>query len=156
MGRLEEFEESDEISFAIDFTRAEADGSEARLVWNHKKFGLTLDDDGFILQVATADEGFKKFKVDGIGINDTDTHSVMVIMDAETDRLQVIVDDRLVLEETDTDLDFVGAGGREWGWSIGTGWNRFFDGEVSDFRIEADADFVEDVTPIIHDGDLFG
>lgn len=156
LGRLEDFEDSQEISFAIDFERAEADGSEARLVWNHKKFGLTLEDDGFVLQVATADEGFKKFHVDGIGLNDTDLHSAVVILNAETDRLQVIIDDTLILDETGTDLDFVGAGGREWGWSIGTGWNRYFDGDVSDFRVEADADFVDGVTPVVHDGLLLG
>ncbi len=145
LGRLEEFEDSEQLSFSVDFSRATADGSEMRLIWNHKKVGFALDDDGFALTVATADEGFKRFDIDHIGLNDTEKHNAIVILDAEADRLQVLIDGEVILDETETDLDFVGAGGREWGWSIGTGWNRYVDGEVDDFSLEASADFVDDV-----------
>jgi len=66
-----------------------------------------------------------------------------VLVDAETDRLQVVVDDVLVLDEQGTDFDFVGAGGREWGWSLGTAWNRWFEGEVYDFQVSDDFAFVQ-------------
>ena len=63
--------------------------------------------------------------------------------DADTDLLQVFVDEQLVLERADLDLEFVGAGGGEWGWSLGTEWDRHFDGDVTQFALEADAQFID-------------
>lgn len=142
LGRLTAFEKSEKISFEIDYSRDVADGQEARLVWNHLKFGLAVDGDGLIVNVATASEGFKKIRVDNLGLNDTDNHTIRVIMDGVSNRLQVVVDNKVVLNTTSTDLKFVGAGGYESGWMLGTPWNRYFDGDISDFRIEAKADFV--------------
>ena len=141
LGRLRQFEQSDEISFSIDFTRDVADGSDARLVWNHWKMGLMLRDDGFVFRGATANEGWKTFVVDNVGLNDTNKHNATVMLDAANDRLQIYVDSQLVLDETSTDFDIVGAGRHEAGWNIGTSWDRYFDGNVSDFRIEAGVDF---------------
>ena len=142
LGRLTAFEKSEKISFEIDYSRDIADGQEARLVWNHLKFGLAVDGDGLIVNVATASEGFKKIRVDNLGLNDTDDHTIRVIMDGVSNRLQVVVDNKVVLNTISTDLKFVGAGGYESGWMLGTPWNRYFDGDISDFRIEAKADFV--------------
>ncbi|MCK8465071.1 right-handed parallel beta-helix repeat-containing protein [Aliiroseovarius sp. S1339] len=152
LGRFEDLEDSEQIAFTVEYARDEADGSKQRLIWNHKKVGLTIDDDGLIVHVANNDAKFHKgFEVEDLGLNDTDLHRVSVIVDQDSDRLQVIVDDTVVLDETDTDFDFVGAGGGEWGWSIGTKWSRFFDGEVTDFRVDDDVDFVE---PVVQDDAL--
>jgi hypothetical protein len=142
LGRLTAFEKSTKISFEVDFSRDVADGKEARLVWNHMKFGLALEGDGLKIQVATAREGFKTINVGNLGLNDTDNHTIRVILDEVSNRLQVILDDKVVLNTTSTDLKFVGNGGYEWGWTLGSPWDRFFDGEISDFRAEAKADFV--------------
>ena len=135
LGRMSNLEASDRVAFSIDFSRAAAEQDAARLVWNHQKLGLTLQDDGLIVQVATANQGFKSFVVRDLGLNDTDLHRVTVMVDAETDRLQVLLDNKIVLDERGTDFEIVGAGGREAGWSIGTAWNRPFEGDVTEFRL---------------------
>ena len=153
LGRLAQFENSEQIAFNVEFERDEADGSSQRLVWNHRKIGLTLTDDGLVAHVRNNDDPFHKgFRVDNLGLNDTEKHTISVMVDQDSDRLQVIVDDQLVLDETNTDFDFVGADGQEWGWNIGTGQDRYVDGEVSGFAIDDDVHFLDQ--PIVHD-DLF-
>lgn len=144
IGRLTDFEESDQLAFTIEFSRDVADGSDQRLLWNHKKFGVVLEDDGLSIQIGNNDRAFwEGIKLEDLGLNDTDTHQIVLIADADADRLQVIVDDQLVLDEQDIDLEFANQGGREWGWTVGSKWGSSFDGEVTDFRVEADADFVD-------------
>ena len=147
LGRLEEFETASKLSVSIDFKRSEADGEEHKLFWNNKKVGLKLDDDGLVVRAGGADGEFKTFRVDDLGLNDTELHRAVVIIDADTDRLQVLIDDILVLDETQTDFDLVGAGGKERGWVFSGFSQRFFEGEISDFRIDASADFFEESTP---------
>jgi parallel beta-helix repeat protein len=147
LGRLTAFEKSEQIAFEVNFSRDVADGKEARLVWNHQKYGLTLNGDGLMIQVATAREGFKTISVGNLGLNDTDNHVIRVIMDGVSNRLQVILDGKVVLNTSSTDLKFIGAGGYEAGWMLGTPWDRCFKGEISDFKIEAKADFVGGTAP---------
>ena len=143
LGRLTQFEQSEKISFSVEFNRDVADASNDRLVSNHQKVALNIAGDGLILHVATAAEGFKSFGVKNLGLNDTDTHSAVVMIDADEDLLQVFVDGALVLEETGTDFDFVGAGGREAGWMIGTPWSQFVGGDISDFHVSDSFSFVD-------------
>lgn len=144
VGRLFQYEASDRLAFSVDFQRGEADGSTDRLVWNHQKVGLTLQGDGLVVNVATASGQFKSFAVQDLGLNDTDLHQAVVLLDQSADRLQIIVDDKLVLDETATDLQFIGAGGREAGWMLGTPWSRFFDGDVTDFRVSDSFHFLNE------------
>lgn len=144
LGGLDEFASSEQIAFTVEYTRDEADGSKQRLVWNHKKLGLSLDDDGLVVHVAnTAAKFYEGFEVEDLGLNDTDAHRITVLVDQEADRLQVIVDDLLVLDETDTDFDFVDAGNSKSGWTLGTSWSRYVDGTVSDFRLDDDVAFID-------------
>ncbi|MBE0454274.1 MAG: right-handed parallel beta-helix repeat-containing protein [Roseovarius sp.] len=146
LGRLTDFESSQKIAFSIDFVNENSKSSE-RLVWNHQKIGLTLEGDGLHVQIANNDGNFNNgFRVAGLGLDDGDRHNVIVMVDAEADRLQIVVDDVLVLDEQNTDFDFVGAGGQESGWSLGTAWNRWFDGQVYDFQVSDDFDFIETST----------
>ncbi len=146
LGRMAEFEKSQKIGFSVDFTKSSADGGSERLVWNHMKVGLTLEGDGVRIHAANSDAHFARgFQIANLGLNDGAQHSATVMIDAETDRLQVVVDNVLVLDEKNTDFDFVGAGGREWGWSLGTAWNRWFEGNVQDFQVSDDFTFVETV-----------
>lgn len=141
LGRMRDLEQSDRIAFSVDFTRASTEGDQ-RLVWNHQKLGLTLSNDGLIVQVATANNGFKAFRINDLGLGTDELHRVIVKLDAAEDRLQVIVDEKLVLDEQDTDFMIVGAGGGEWGWMLGTPWNRYFDGEILDFRLGDEFEFM--------------
>jgi hypothetical protein len=144
LGRLTELEASQEIAFSVDFTSENATNRPERLVWNHEKIGLSLEGDGVRVHVGNTSSKFDEgFLVTGLGLNDGNQHSATVMVDAETDRLQIIVDDVLVLDKDDVDFDFVGAGGHEWGWSLGTSWNRWFEGEVHQFQVSDDFSFVE-------------
>lgn len=145
IGRLNEFEDSHKLAFSVNFRNSSGGEGQQRLVWNHTKFGLTLEGDGIRVHAKNNDQPiWKGFEIEGLGINDGNLHSAVVMVDAETDRLQVIVDDVLVLDDTETDFDFVG--GRESGWTLGTAWNRWFEGEVYDFQVSDDFTFIEPVT----------
>jgi parallel beta-helix repeat protein len=143
LGRLTQFEKSQELSVSIDYEKDAAGGGEDRLIWNHKKLGVSVVDDGLVIYVGTADGKFTPISVKNLGLNDADKHSITVMVDANDDRLQVLVDNKLVLDNDDLDFQLVGAGGREWGWSLGTAWGKDLDGDISDFSIEAGADFVD-------------
>lgn len=133
LGRLTEFEASDRIAFSVDYAKSDDDGEAARLVWNHTKLGLTLEDDGLIVEVRTLDRGIRAFDLGNLGLDDADNHNVTVMLDDKVDRLQVLVDDRVVLDERATNFEV--NGGYEWGWMLGTPWDRHFDGDVSGFRV---------------------
>lgn len=144
LGRLTEFEASQKIAFSVDFTSHNTTNRAERLVWNHEKIGIAVEGDGVRVHVGNTSSKFDEgFLVTGLGLKDGNQHSATVMVDAETDRLQIIIDDVLVLEKDDVDFDFVGAGGHEWGWSLGTSWNRWFEGEVYDFQVSDDFDFVD-------------
>ncbi|MFU8831393.1 MAG: right-handed parallel beta-helix repeat-containing protein [Wenzhouxiangella sp.] len=153
LGRLTEFETSQKLAFSVDFVNESSGGAE-RLVWNHQKIGLTLEGDGLRVHVGNNDGKFHQgFQIEGLGLNDGNRHTATVMVDAETDRLQVVVNDVLVLDKQGTDFDFVGAGGHEWGWSLGTAWNRWFEGEVHGFQVSDDFTFIE---PVAEDGTVLG
>ncbi|MEI4473694.1 right-handed parallel beta-helix repeat-containing protein [Frigidibacter sp. MR17.24] len=137
LGRLTQFEQSEHLAVSLDYSRDTADGSYQRLLWNHMKMGIEVINDGLYFRIATS-EGFTQYRLNDLGLNDTDNHNISVYADAETDELQLYVDGTLVLHDTTKDIDFVGAGGREWGWMIGTPWNGNFDGKVSGLAIDDD------------------
>ena len=142
-GASDTYKSSEQIAFSVDFNRSGDMEGQERLVWNHLKLGLTLEDDGLVINVATADQGFKSYKVADLGLDDTDAHNVTLMLDTASDRLQVLVDGQIALDVSDADYDIVGAGGREWGWSLGTAWNRYFEGEVSAFQLTDDFHFLD-------------
>lgn len=142
LGQLEEFSGSSELGFTVEFARDEADGSAQRLVWNHQKIGLILKDDGLVVKVANNDAKFHKgFKAKDIGLNDLDKHEITVLVDEDEDRLQVLVDDQVVIDETGVDFDFSDVNNRN--WTIGSQWRADIDGEVSAFAIDDEVEFVD-------------
>ena len=143
LGRLKDLEKSDQLAFSVDFSRQPDSGDDQRLVWNHMKAGLSLTADGLLVQVATADQGLKGFTINGLGLNDTEKHSAAVLIDATQDRLQVLLDDKVVLDVSNVDFDIVGAGGREWGWTLGSAWNHDFTGDVYAFSVDSHFDFID-------------
>lgn len=150
LGRQTQFEASSRIAFEVDFQRATTDDISERLVWNHMKIGLAVREDGLMATVGTADGGTKSFKVANLGLNDTEAHSAMVMLDAKTDRLQVMLDDKVVIDVKDVDFDIVGHGGHEWGWTLGSAWNEDFQGQITDFRLGDRFDFLDDYVPAPH------
>lgn len=144
LGRLTDFEDSESVGFAVEFTASEDIGENARLIWNHMKLGLTLVGDEVMVNAATKDQGFKHFVSDGLDLARGEAHKVVVMLDSATDRLQVLVDDKIAIDINDVDFDHVGAGGHEWGWFVGTPWNNFYEGDVSGLEISDQIHFQED------------
>jgi PKD domain/Right handed beta helix region len=134
LGRLDDFAASDRLAISVEFQRDAADGSLGRLIANPGQILLTVDGDGFRLNVATADAGMKLFKLGSLGLNDTDWHKAMVILDTGADRLQVFMDDHLVLDDQSHDFVMVNPGGTGRGWVTGAG----FDGRIAEIRIDDD------------------
>lgn len=141
------YSESDQIAFSVDFTRTgEGEGTE-QLVWNHTNLDLSLDGDGLVVQVATADQGLKSYRVADLGLDDTETHNVTFMLDTVEDRLQILVDGEIALDVADADYDIAGGSEREWGWSLGSEWNSSFEGEISAFQLTDKFDLLEPNSP---------
>jgi PKD repeat protein len=134
LGKLTQFEAADRLAVSVDFQRDVADGSAGTLVANAGQVRLDLQGDGFSLRVATADAGMKTYTLGALGLNGTDRHEAVVIVDAVADRLQVFLDSRLVFEDTATDLVMTNPEGGSAGWVLGQG----FDGWIADFRVDDD------------------
>jgi hypothetical protein len=144
IGRLREFEDSEAIGFTVDFEASEASNDVSRLIWNHLKLGLTLTGDELLVQAATADEGFKSFKTEGLELAKGELHTATVLVDGASDRLQLIVNNEVVLDVDDTDFDIIDAGGHEWGWTVGTPWHRHFVGDVAELQVSDRFEFQEE------------
>lgn len=145
IGRVEALEQSQQFNATFNFQRSNVDSGNERLVWNHSKFGVSIESDALIVYVANKDTPFHKgFVVSNAGVGDTDRHSLNVAVDAKADRLQVVLDGKIVLDEQETDFDIVGAGGNEWGWSIGAAWGRHYEGSMSGFELDDQAFFFDD------------
>ena len=144
LGRVTAIEKSQKTAFSVDFTRENADSGTEKLVWNHLKLGLSIVGDGLRVSAATANQGFKAFDVQNLGLTDTNLHRAIVMVDSASDHLQVILDDRVVLDVTNVDFQVPGGGGREAGWTLGNAWNEFYQGDVSDFRVGDRFEFLDD------------
>jgi PKD repeat protein len=144
-GELEEFSDSDQLGFSVDFQRDTAGTDDARLVWKHLELGLEVVDDGIRVRAATADDGFKVFTANNLGLDDGQMHRATVMLDTEGDRLQVVVDDKIVLDidDEDFDLDAV-TQGREWNWHLGSPWHDPFEGSIGNFQISDRFEFLQE------------
>ena len=116
IGKVPGYAEAEEISLSFDMTRGEDDTGAERLVWNHSNFGLKLTKKGHLVaKVDNNDGGFRDgYKIKDLDLNDGEAHQVTLMVDQNTDRLQVLVDGAVVLDETETDFDFAGGGERDW------------------------------------------
>ncbi|WP_171230465.1 right-handed parallel beta-helix repeat-containing protein [Ruegeria sp. HKCCA4008] len=133
IGTLDGISDASQVSFSVDITRDEGETGAERLVWNHSNFGLKLNKKGHLVaKVDNNDDGFRKgFKAKDVELNDGETHQVTLMVDQDTDRLQILVDGAVVLDETNTDFDF--AGGQERDWYVGDSVDTFAIGEEAPF-----------------------
>lgn len=142
LGKMSEFNDAGHLAFTVEYSRDQADGSTQRLVWNHLKVGLDLEEDGLVLHIRNNDQAFHKgIKIDNLGLNDTELHQITVIIDENSDQVQVIVDDIIVYDDSSLDLEF--SGGRDRGWMLGTPWKTDFEGEIYDLAIDDDVEFFD-------------
>ncbi len=134
-----DFKEADELAISIDFQRDSFGDGESKLFWNREKVGAKIAKDGdLIVRVETADEGFKNFRIDKAGLNDTEQHNAMVMIDSVTDRMQVLVDGVVLLDETDTDFDLSDNAM----WKLSAQGIRSLDGDILDFRLDDEVSFL--------------
>ena len=145
LNRIEEFEDAAQLTTSVTFQRENPDDDYERIVWNHMKLGISVKDDALLINVASPDRKFyEAFAIKDAGLDDSESHTVSVIADSENDRLQVVLDGEVVLDDQDTDIEIAGAGGREWGWLLGSPWSEDFEGSISDFQVDDSAVFVEE------------
>ena len=154
LGRLTNYEKSEQLSVMMDIKRDMIGIGDDRVLWNHAKFGLVLRNDTVLLQVATED-GFKIKAGGNIELNDLDWHRIGMTLDQEADQLRLYADGRMIMEVNDIGLDFVGAGGREWGWQLGGAFGRDFEGQVDNLLISDKILNEELMTSTIEDGAWF-
>lgn len=133
LGRLKDFEDSQQLSFSVEYSNSDATHAGTRLVWNEGKVGIVLKGDGVVLLAATEDEGFKQFAINGLGLDDAEVHRLTMNLDADEDRLQLFVDDKMVFEDTQSNFELVETGGREFGWHLGSLWGTEFQGSILNF-----------------------
>ena len=142
IGRLREFEASQRLGYSVEFTRGMGEGSDGMLVWHNNWMGLQIGEGSMAVLVGWG-RGQRSFTIEDPGLAAGDRGRVTVLADAQQDRLQVIVNDRVVLDETDTDISFARPGGRDAGWSLGTSSGDWFAGEVHDFRVSDRFEFLD-------------
>ena len=144
LGQLAQFDGAEQISIAVDFTNMSSKGGEQRLFLNEGDINLSVVGDSLKLDIGQPGKHGRTFydslKIDGLGINDGAEHTATVILDAEADRLQVLVDDKVVYDQ-DADVNTFGQSF----WTLGSPKYHGFDGMISGFRIEEGADFVEEI-----------
>ena len=149
LGHPAKFDAADDLSFSVNYSRDVANGSQSNLVWNQSKLGLVLKGDGLFVKVAGDDGKFKLFSSGNLGLNDTDNHNIRVIVDSGSDHLQVIVDGHIAIDSSDIGLDLGQVTGNDWQVG-GNKWGTGLDGVISDFRLEADAQFHDHVVDAWH------
>lgn len=147
IGRLEEFETTDRLGIQMEF--ASTDG----VVWGTEKLyawaggyvvAKLTQDDGLRITINGADGTPQVFYLNDIGIVDTDRHNLTILVDDVEDRLQVLVDGELLLDETDTDFEL--SGGKDWKLGGTLRNNENFDGEIYSFALDTEFEFVEPIT----------
>ena len=124
--------------------------SAARLLWNHQTFGIEVKDE--TIKVYTKVEGSERMKVfsaQADSLDDGGERKIAVAIDSDLDRIQILVDGEVVLDEAGkVDLDLADeAGARDWGWWVGTPWSRAFDGDVTDLVFHDQAIFEPSAAP---------
>ena len=116
----------------------------ARLLWNHQTFGIQVQAE--TVKVFTKVEGsdrMKVFSAKAEALDDGGERKIAVAIDSELDRIQILVDGEVVLDEAGKfDIDLADEeGAYDWGWWVGTPWNRHFDGEVTGLTFHDEAVF---------------
>jgi len=148
LGRMEALETSQQLNIKLDFQRSGAEAGMERIVWNEDRVGIAVNDDSLLVFLANNDRPFHRaFDIGDAGLDDTGTHTLSVAADAEADRLQVVLDGNVVLDELGSDLDFAGAGGGS-EWTIGSARGPSYQGSVSEFELDDQAVFVDDATAV--------
>ena len=139
---LDDIENDGAFTVRMSYDLADDTTGATRLLWNHQTFGIEQTSDGLMVKFKTADGKWAAVKTKAEGLDDNQKHDIAVAIDSDLDRIQIMVDGEVVLDEAGKhDIELADTGGYDWGWRVGTSWDRWFDGEVSNLVIEDDAMF---------------
>ncbi len=151
---------SDQIAVSVDFQKADATDGDMRVAWNYQEVGITVEENGLTINFGQADTKFRDSSVhiDNLGLDDTEIHNTVVLLDETTDRLQVILDGEVVLDEQQSaDIEFGNDNGvRRDGWTLGSARHHDFAGDIYDFSLDSTADFINDPALLPDDSQLIG
>ena len=118
--------------------------SASRLLWNHTTFGIEVEGETVrVYAKADGQKGMEKYVASHASLDDGGEHDIAVAIDSALDRIQIVVNGDVVLDDVGS-ADIALAddpGGRDWGWWVGTPWKQDFDGTVTALTIEDDAAF---------------
>ena len=143
LGRIDALDDAQQLDVTIDFQRSQVEAGTERLLWNHGRFGIALEEDTLLLHVAGEDRPFHDaLDIDDAGVGDTQEHSLHVAVDAGAGRIQAVLDGEIILDEDELSLDLSYGNARDW-W-IGTPWNRFYEGDVDMLELDDRATFLDD------------
>ena len=112
----------------------------ARLFWSQGVLGLEVEGGVLRARVRT-EEGFTCLKAEAPALEGDGPHKLTVAIDSALDRIQILVDDEVVMDEAEHDLDLTT--GQAWQHRLGTPWSRHLDGEISAFEVRDEALFEE-------------
>ena len=117
-------------------------GDAARLLWKHMSFGVEVKGEEIRVRAATEDEGFKVYRAKADSLDEEGERQITVAIDSDLDRIQIVVDGEVVLDEIDEGLNIAHQiKDRDYDWTFGTGYGHWFEGQVTDLRIYDDALF---------------
>ena len=145
LGRMQEYEGSQQFSVEIDFTRADPEAFDM-LLWNHGRLGIAMQDDDLLINLGQADAAFYKgLRLNDLEIDHTEAQTLRVIVDGEDDRIQVILNEEVVADDRGFDIDLVKDGLSQFGYMVGSPWSATFEGDVSGITFDDSADFIPTV-----------
>ena len=110
IGRLADMEGSTALSASVEVRLAEG-GDGGYVLYDHGRFGLAIYDDAIRVVLDKADGPYQHHLIaNGLDLDDGKLHRVTVMADAQSDRIQVLLDDEVVMDRTDKDfnVDFDG------------------------------------------------
>ena len=115
------------------------------LLWNHMNFGVEIAGSELRVFARTEDEGFKSYRTSSAPLEADGDHRITVAVDSDLDRIQIVIDGEVVLDQIDEGLNIAarGADAYDWGWSFGVGWDSGIDGTVSEIALYDDALFYD-------------
>lgn len=125
-----------QTTLAFTYARDIADGAAVRLVWNHRNLAVDAVEDGIGVRVRLADGQFRHWRIEDLGLNDTDRHAVKLHVDEVTDQIRLHVDGQEVFFTDAFDVDLTGnTHGSGSKWYLGGAWTGYLDGTVGDVQL---------------------
>ena len=146
LGKLDDYRDTDELTVNVNYVLDENDKM-ANLFNNHMRLAVSIEEDVMVLRVATRDEGYKRYEIEGLEVETGEEQQLAIAIDRDEDRLQVVLNDEIILNDTET--DFVHRDGlHNWGWTLGSPWHNSIDGTVAAFNLSDRAQFQAEVAEV--------